>query len=1547
MTDASRPQAPASSPSRARHVAKVLLSFVVAPILLGATIVLVLATTPWGNERVRRLVVSQANQRLAGELSIDRMRGNLLSGATLTNVQLLDSLKHPVFAARRVEVHYGLMAALRREVVIESIVLDTPVVVLDKRPGERWNFQSLMKRSTTPADTTVTKTPPVLKEITVRHGRLVYRRPWRPDSTLTAAARDSAITKALDPAARKRTMRVPNGYQRVLDYRNIDAHLPSVTMAHGKQPLAVQIGALSMIGEPYRPPSIDVRSLIGTLFVNKDSLWWRGAHMVLPGSKVSGDGTIGFHRSGFLLDLTGSPVALADLRWLAPKLTSDGGGNLRYRMHLFGDTAEFAITDADIKYGDASLVGNASVARVGTGKHADMIIKGADLTVAHLRTATIHELAPALKLTRTGTLDGHLVVSGAPSTMVVDADVRFDDAKAGRSHVIARGGIGLAGGVRARDLKVQLMPLQVATLGGSGLKIPLGGVLSGDATVNGTQREGWSVRGDVTHVERDARSRVVGSGRYQAAGKRVVADATISPLSLVTIRKFAPSAQLRGSVTGKVHAEGTTRDLRVSGVLHSTSGGSIDGRGTVALAGKRTRYDVSVALDALNANAFTRRAPVTNLTGTIVARGTGTSPSTANAVFNADLVRSRYDTFTIERVLARGSTANGLLRLDTLNAIDRGIEARAHGTFGLTSARSGVLTFMLDVDSLHSLRRFIGSSDSALVAVASGRQGARLAAARADSARRADAVRIEQLALGLPPGVALVMDTLPAIRRDSLAGSLHASGQLTGNVKELGIDATVRGAGLVARGYSARQLNGVAVSKNVRDRAQALTFRVDADTVQASGLAFEQVHAAGNWQNKRITSDLRIRQDSLVSYAALGSYASPDKGVHDVRLDSLRMQFDTLVWRLAHPGAARFAHGSIDLDSIDLRSSARGRLFANGTVPKDGPVHLEIAAEEVRVSTVLRALQRDVNAEGVLATALHVTGTRTDPAFTGQATLRGASYKGTRAPDADVDLRYATQRLALDAVARDSTGHRVLAGTASLPLDLSLGSVTGSRKLGGALIADVLFDSLALASLPLGSRAYEDIRGMLVADAHARGSWKTPLYTGRGALRDGAVTVVSTGMRVTDGVADLHLTGDSLLLDSLTARARGPLRASGSVDLRDLAHPFVNFTAAGQDVRVMDATRGLVDVDASIVALGPLDALRVTGSGEMKGGFLALKQFRKDLLRVKAPGDLAYFAVFDTSANVGDALRVREALAKKRRVAIIADLSLVVDRGNYYRNRPDANTEFFTGRGEVVRAHIDQRSSDQWAVGFVRIGNGIAFFRTLAFVPARGSLTFGPHTNAVGIVQQVGERAVWEPGRGFFPVQFLTGGTSKAPSVGLESGTLFPIRGRELNSYLTLGRQSTSLLQQSGSSLSGSAGWSGQLGGETGALAHRQQGATALGVVLHDIGTGATKEFGLDAFSVSPADVPTELVFGKTGGVRGALVEGGRYVTTDRYIAGQLRFTTGIPGIRMSQKFGTLYRFDIGIEPRFLFRAPEELGITHPTERSGAFGAFLTRLWDF
>jgi hypothetical protein len=1041
---------------------------------------------------------------------------------------------------------------------------------------------------------------------------------------------------------------------------------------------------------------------------------------------------------------------------------------------------------------------------------------------------------------------------------------------------------------------------------------------------------------------------VTGNGSYRVAGKRIVADATLQPLSLATVGRFAPSAELRGSVAGRVHAEGTTRDLRITGNLRSTTGGgSLDGRGAVVLNGSRTRYDVAVAMDALNAFAFSRRAPRTSLTGTIVARGAGTRPATATATVSADLVRSRYDTFNVDRIRARLAVAGGLARVDTLDVAANGARAQASGTLGLVRDRAGTLHFAANVDSLGSLRRWLGSSDTTIAGAPAARQGALLARARADSVRRAEASRIERLALGLPEGERLLVDTLPGIRRDSLAGSLAAAGTLHGSIQSLGVDARVEGRDLVARGSAVGRLSATVSSTNVRSSSRSVVFQADADRVQTSGYGFERIVAKGDWKDGRLSSDLVVRQDSLISYAARGSYERPAKGVQRIQFDSLNARFDTLVWRLAHPGTVRLSRGDVAVDSIDLRSSGGGRLFANGTLPREGPIRLDVAAENVRVSTVLEALQKDAAGDGVLAAVARIEGTRAQPMIAGRATLRDATYGSARAPDADVGLEYAARRLALDATARDSVGRRVLKGTASLPLDLALGTVKGDRKVAGELRADLVLDSLALATLPFSSRSMTDVRGLLTADARVRGSWSRPEYAGRAALRDAGLTVTSLGMQLTDAVADLRLVGDTLRLDSLVASAKGPLRASGTVDLTDRRRPYFDLSASAHDFRLMDVTRGLVDADGEIRAIGPLDEVRVTGRAEMLRGFLALKQFNKNLLRVKAPGSLTFFTVFDTTTPVAELARRAAARAQHHRVGVIADLTLVVDRNNYYRNRPDANTEFYNGEGEEVRAHLDTRSGERWAVGFVRIGEGVAIFRASTFRPARGSLTLLPRNGSPGFIEQVGEREVWEPGRGIFPLQLLTGGTSKAPALGLESGTLFPIRGRELNGYLTMGRSFTSLLQQSGSSLSGSEAWSGQLSGETGALAHRQQAATALGVVLHDLGTGATKEFGLDAFSVSPSDVPTELVFGKTGGVRGALIEGGRYMTVDRYIAGQMRLTSGIPGVRMSQRFGTTYRLDLGLEPRFLFRGPEELGITHPTVRTGVFGAFLTRLWDW
>jgi autotransporter translocation and assembly factor TamB len=1543
----------AMPPRRTRHVVRNALLGIAAVVVVLVVVVMVLATTPWGNERVRRFVVSQANGRLTGKLHVERLRGNLFSGATLTGISVVDSAGNPVFSAGRVRIDYALLPLLHRQVVVKRLVLDTVAMVLDKRPGQRWNFQALMRPGGAPADTStsVHRPPPQVGEVIIHDGRFTWRRPWRPDSTLPADRRDAAIAAALGANARSRTERVTGGYQRVLYYHDINAVLPEIRLAHDGQPTSVRIGALSMIAEPYRPPVIDVRSLTGMIYASKDSLWWRDARMALPASRVAGDGRIGFNRSGITMHLSAAPLAFADFRWLNPRLPTEGGGGLTIALHTHGDTAEYGITNADMRYQSATVVGNARVMRMHPPLgEAAVLVRGADVTVARLGTDLVRQLVPSARVPRGGVIDGHVAVSGPLDALQVNADVGYLDARTGASHVAVNGGVGLTHGVSARALHVRLEPLNLAVLDAVGVHTPARGVLSGTAVVNGSTRTGWDVQGDLTHVDRGAVSHLAGMGRYRPAGKQVEADIALQPLALAVVNAVAPMAQLRGGLTGHVHAVGNPSALRLSGDLHSTSGGgAIQGSGMIALNGSRTRYDVNASLVAFNANAITARAPVTSLTGTVATRGVGTKPATMNTAFRVDLARSRYDTFAVDRLLARGAVSNGMLHADTLFAALSGARASAAGTFGLAANRSGALRFTLAVDSLGSLRPWLESADTSRVAVASGRQGAVLVAARADSARRAETNRIMKLALDLPPGEELLVDTLVGIRRDSLAGSLLAQGTVRGSVQRIGVDADVRGRGLVARGNSVARLDAHVTSADVRSRTAPLAFRVEADSLQTGGRWFDAVSATGERRGDVVLADVHVRQNATTSYAALGGYARPAAGVQVVRLDSLSARFDTLVWRLAHPGGVRLDHGAIAIDSLDLRSSSGGRLWADGVIPKQGRVALRAGAENVQVTTLLQALQHDVDASGRLGGSVNVTGTRASPEIAADVALRDARYRDARAPSADVSLHYVNRALTLGGAVRDdSTGRQLATLRALLPVNLSLESTSGARTLPGPISADVVLDSLDLASLPLASRAVTNVRGRTAGEVHVRGSWHQPDYSGHVALRGGTLTLVSTGMTLSRTTADVRFVGDTLRLDSLVAQARGTLRAAGTVNLGDRAHSFVRANAEMRNLRVMDAQRGLVDADGEVTIEGPLEAVHVTGRAQMLHGFLALKQFRKDLLRVKAPGALSTFAVWDTTTPPEVAAHAAALRAQPRRVGLIVDLALQVDPDNYYRNKPDVSLGFRTNGDEELRAHLDTRSSDAWAVGFVRVSGGLAIFRARRFTPERGTLTFTPYTNAPGIVEDVAERQVWEPGRGMVPLQFLTGGTSKAPAVGLEAGTLFPIRGRELNGYLTMGREHTSLLQQSGSSLSGSESWSGQLSGETGALARRQQAATALGVVLHDIGTGASKEFNLDAFSVSAADVPTELVFGKTGGVRGALVEGGRFVTVDRYVAGELRLTRGIPGARLSQRFGDgTWQLDIGIEPRFLFVTPEDLGITHPTVRTGVGGAFLTRNWNW
>src|SRR5688500_14874885 len=97
----------------------------------------------------------------------------------------------------------------------------------------------------------------------------------------------------------------------------------------------------------------------------------------------------------------------------------------------------------------------------------------------------------------------------------------------------------------------------------------MAGTLTGTATLNGSTTSRMVARGDVTHVDRGALSRVTGTGAFRTgrgitfANTWMDVDAQLHPLSLVTVGRFAPAAGLRGSATGPLRLTGMMRDLAV------------------------------------------------------------------------------------------------------------------------------------------------------------------------------------------------------------------------------------------------------------------------------------------------------------------------------------------------------------------------------------------------------------------------------------------------------------------------------------------------------------------------------------------------------------------------------------------------------------------------------------------------------------------------------------------------------------------------------------------------------------------------------------------------------------------------------------------------------------------------------------------------------------------------------------------------------------------------------------------------------------------------
>src|SRR6185437_5452763 len=264
-------------------------SLISALILIAIIAVLVLTGTDWGRERVRRFAQNQINGMIHGKATIGRLSGNLLVGMTVHDLAITDSAGEPFVAVESFKANYDILGLVfRKHIWIEDAVLVRPLIVLDRPPGGKWNWQRIFVRSTAP---TPPNQPPSwgawlrFTNAAVVNGQLIVRTPWTPNANLSATQRDSAIRDVLGGGSRLMVQRAAGGFQKIIQLDSVTGAFPLVRLSDPGQPYRLlEVSALAMHAFPFRPPGAVVLDLKGVFPFTNDSIWWKGVYAALPGT---------------------------------------------------------------------------------------------------------------------------------------------------------------------------------------------------------------------------------------------------------------------------------------------------------------------------------------------------------------------------------------------------------------------------------------------------------------------------------------------------------------------------------------------------------------------------------------------------------------------------------------------------------------------------------------------------------------------------------------------------------------------------------------------------------------------------------------------------------------------------------------------------------------------------------------------------------------------------------------------------------------------------------------------------------------------------------------------------------------------------------------------------------------------------------------------------------------------------------------------------------------------------------------------------------------
>jgi translocation and assembly module TamB len=579
-----------------------VLSVIAVVLILGVIALMAITNTDRGRAEVLRIALEQLNNAVEGEVRVDRLEGNLLRGLRLIDVVIEDDDGEPLIVADTASTGFSLRGLARQRIILSDLRLVNADLTLVEPPGKDWNFIRIFSPD---PDTAASESNwgkwIELRSLELVNANITMRSTWKPSDDMTAAEQERALREAMSEETRANVVAVEGGHQTVMEFRQLDALIERVLIAHpDTHGIPIDVDRFSGIVQPFRPPAADVRGLSGNFRIEGDSLFFRNVRASLPGSDLSGEGAFAMGSGQMMLRISAPSVALNDLRWLYPPLPEEGGGSLELSLFMGAKNNHILAYDLDVGVRESALAGRVEFVIGDT-----LYLNDTNLRFDSLDTRLIADMAPDLAIPRHGVLDGHAAITGSMASLRINADVRFDDHAGGVSHVLAGGHLGLEDDFETRGLRIELAPLQAELVRAFAPDAPLNGEIVGVTEVTGAMPGPLRLASDLTLRDpRTGVSRITARGGIDMRDdlRLMAMDLRFDPVRLDLVRPYVDDLPAGGTVTGRMLLDGyPQRALRVDGALalsDPSSGVSrISASGGVAFADALRFSDFRVQFD--------------------------------------------------------------------------------------------------------------------------------------------------------------------------------------------------------------------------------------------------------------------------------------------------------------------------------------------------------------------------------------------------------------------------------------------------------------------------------------------------------------------------------------------------------------------------------------------------------------------------------------------------------------------------------------------------------------------------------------------------------------------------------------------------------------------------------------------------------------------------------------------------------------------------------------------------------------------------------------